>query len=351
MIEIEEIGTGVTRPMRATLAAGGPVGAFAWKDKKPGIYDGYWESYKAEIAAYELDKLLELHMTPPTVERRVRRELGAAVWWVDPSESFKQMGGSPTPPSAHIWRWNFQLIQAKMFHNLIYNKDPNLGNWLVDPAWNLILIDNSRALTTDTGRRVHELTRIDRDLWDRMEALDEPTLTAALGEWLTDAEIRAILERRDEMQEDIDAMVAERGEAAVFVRFPPVPPVTPAPDRPAPPGTATVDLDRLAGQLVDALNETPVVMPASEISWLGQVVRLAEYEGSDRRVAEAGLDAGHTYGLVTEFDGLICLSPDQWDPEPYTMLEDLVGDNAEVFGVAQEVAGMTVARVTLCRGK
>ena len=35
---------------------------------------GYWESYKSEIAAYELDKLLGLDMIPPTVERRVQGE-------------------------------------------------------------------------------------------------------------------------------------------------------------------------------------------------------------------------------------------------------------------------------------
>ena len=80
-----------------------------------------------------------------------------------------------------IGKYNWMLIRAKMFHNLIYNKDPNLGNWMVDPAWNLIIIDNSRAFTTDADERVHKLIRVDRDLWDRFVALDEPTLAAALG--------------------------------------------------------------------------------------------------------------------------------------------------------------------------
>ena len=30
----------------------------AWKTIRPGFHSGYWESYKSEIAAYELDKLL-----------------------------------------------------------------------------------------------------------------------------------------------------------------------------------------------------------------------------------------------------------------------------------------------------
>ena len=68
---------------------------------------------------------------------------------------------------------------------------------------------------------VHKLTRVDQDLWDRFMALDEATLKAALGTWLGDGQIHAILERRDQMAKDIEALVAERSEAAVFVRFRP----------------------------------------------------------------------------------------------------------------------------------
>ena len=97
----------------------------------------------------ELDKLLDLQMIPPTVEKRVKGELGAAVMWVKPVRSFKELGGPPTPPPTYQAKWNRQLLRAKMFDCLIYNKDPNLGNWLVDPAWNLILIDHTRSFTSD----------------------------------------------------------------------------------------------------------------------------------------------------------------------------------------------------------
>jgi hypothetical protein len=217
VVTMKDIGTGVTNPKKAELAAGGLVGAMAWKPIRPGIYSGFWESYKSEIAAYELDKMLELNMVPPTVERRVKNDLGAAVMWVSPIKSFKELGGPPTPPAEHMGLWNMQLIRAKMFDNLIYNKDPNLGNWLVDPAWNLILIDHTRAFTTGKDI-VHKMTRIDANLWERMKALNEESLTAAIGKWVGKGEIRAILQRRDKMQELIDKMVTEQGAAAVFVR-------------------------------------------------------------------------------------------------------------------------------------
>src|SRR3954466_8619076 len=71
VVTMEELKVGVTKPRRAKLAPGGPVDAFAWKVVPPGRPAGFWESYKSEIAAYELDKLLGLNMVPPTVERHV----------------------------------------------------------------------------------------------------------------------------------------------------------------------------------------------------------------------------------------------------------------------------------------
>ena len=217
VIKLEEIGLGVTRPRRAYLAPGGPFDRMAWKTIAPGMHSGYWESYKSDIAAYELDKLLGLDMIPPTVERQVNRESGAAIMWVSPVKSFKDLGGPPSAPADRLPRWNRQLIQAKMFDNLIANIDPNLGNWLVDPSWNLILIDHTRSFTTKRDM-VHEMTRIDHDLWQRMKALTVDSLTPALKPWMGNRDIRAILDRRDRMQTVIDKLVATKGEAAVFVR-------------------------------------------------------------------------------------------------------------------------------------
>jgi len=214
---LEEIPVGVTKPQRGYFTTGGLVESMSWKAIKPGRYNGFWESYRSEIAAYELDKLLDLQMVPPTVEKRVKGSLGAAVMWVKPVKSFKDLGGPPTPPPIHMARWNRQMIRAKMFDCLMYNKDPNLGNWLVDPAWNLIVIDHTRAFTPDK-KFAHTLERVDSELWQKMKVLTEEQLTEALGEWLDKRMIRGMLQRRDMMQEQIDKLVAERGEAAVFVQ-------------------------------------------------------------------------------------------------------------------------------------
>ncbi len=211
VVKIENLSTGVTKPRKAELAPGGPVAAFAWKAIRPGRYGDFWESYKSEIAAYELDKLLGLGMVPPTVERKVKGENGAAVMWASPTSSFKELGGVPGlkgvkgPPPAQAVAWSLQLTRAKMFDDLIGNIDPNLGNWLVDPAWNLVLIDHTRAFTATTAL-YHQLIAVDPELWDKMKALDEPGLTAALGAWLGKGEIKAMLQRRDKMQKMFDKL-------------------------------------------------------------------------------------------------------------------------------------------------
>ena len=217
--DMEPIPVGVTSPKKVTLEPGGPVGAVAWKPVRPGwSRAGYYESYKAEIAAYEIDKLIALDMVPPTVEKRIGGEVGAAVMWVTGVATFAALGNAiQSPPRQLAARWNRQLVRAMMFDNLIGNEDPNLGNWLRDDQWNLILIDHSRALTPKRDL-YHKMNQIDVVLWERMKALDEAQLSAALAQWLRTSEIRAILQRRDRMQQAIDRLVKEKGEAAVLIR-------------------------------------------------------------------------------------------------------------------------------------
>src|SRR5205809_322586 len=62
---MEDTSVGVTRPRHAFLKPGGPFTELLWKPLAPGHYKGYFESYRSEIAAYEIDKLVALHMVPP----------------------------------------------------------------------------------------------------------------------------------------------------------------------------------------------------------------------------------------------------------------------------------------------
>ena len=193
-VSMEALGT--NGAARCTFRPGGPVARMAWKPLPPGTYRGFRESYKAEIAAYELDKLLRMDMVPPAVERQLQGNNGAAQLWVEDIFGTK---ADESPGESQRADWEDQLVRMTMFDDLIGNRDRNRGNVLRDAGWNLILIDHSRAFGagTDLPRK---LSRIDEGYWARIESLTRNQLDAALYPWLGDAEIRAILDRRERMK-------------------------------------------------------------------------------------------------------------------------------------------------------
>ncbi len=209
---IEDIGTGVTRPRRAYLSPSEPAASVAWKVLPPGRRNGYWESYKSEIAAYELDRLLNMRMVPPVVERRIGDETGAAVMWVSGMKSVKELGGK-VPGGAD---WGKPIRQMQMFDNLIRNIDRNAGNILIGRPGDLILIDHSRAFTTDKKLQ-NKVERVDAELWERMQSLTSENLMRALGGWLDNEAITAIIARRDKMAVEVDKQIKKKGRALVLV--------------------------------------------------------------------------------------------------------------------------------------
>jgi hypothetical protein len=213
---VAEVGSGVTHPWRAFFKPGGPAGSAIFKKLPPALKGGYWESYKSEIAAYELDKLLAMDMVPPTVERRYEGDNVSFQLWVEDTQLLKKLQGKSAPD---IERWNRQVYRHRVFDNLIGNIDRNAGNLLVDGIWNLILIDHSRAFT-DTKNMPFEtqMTRIDRPFYDRVVALEFPVLKEKLGRWVMgDGWTRAVLKRRDRIVEHFKGLAAAKGDAEVFL--------------------------------------------------------------------------------------------------------------------------------------
>jgi hypothetical protein len=224
----KRVGRGITRPEKLTLSDGQRTLHAIFKtidERKRGVthfQEGGFEvdfvdSYKYEIAAYELDKLIDLDMVPPTVERELGGQRGALQLWVEgvitESERRKR---KLAPPD--VERWNRQMYTVRVFHQITFNSDrANLGNLLSDPEFRVYLIDSSRAF------RVHaelpapkDLQRFPRALLARLRTLDEATLSRALGSWLSQNEIRGLLKRRDLILSLAEQLVTQQGEAAVL---------------------------------------------------------------------------------------------------------------------------------------
>jgi hypothetical protein len=215
--KIEDIGDipiGVTKPKRAFFVKGGIAGSAALKYLPSSLKSGYWEAYKSEIAAYKLDRILGLDMVPPTVERRVGSDLASLQLWIEGCKHLEDTDQSKVKSDP---RWVKQVLRQRTFDNLIANIDRNAGNLLVDSEWNLVLIDHSRAFANNTMPFIKQMTRIDREFYEKLKTLDEATLMRELKPWLlTGGSVKDILKRRDKIIAQFDRLASEKGEAAVF---------------------------------------------------------------------------------------------------------------------------------------
>jgi hypothetical protein len=228
LVSFTEIGKGVTRSRKANLELNGVTEGALFKiiDEKPmsgitTLEDGridaeFQDSWKTEVAAYELDKMIGLGMVAATVERRLGTQVGSLQFWVTSvmTEKKRQKDNvRPSDPQA----WNDQMNKLFVWDNLIFNVDRNLDNILITEQWTMIAIDHSRTFRPHARlQNPKQLTRFSRSLLAKLEQLKEPELKARMGNYLSPFQIQGMLKRRDLILAAAKKLVAEKGEAAVM---------------------------------------------------------------------------------------------------------------------------------------
>jgi hypothetical protein len=228
VVRSRSVSTGVTGTQRATLDDGKLTHDASVQTvdiSKPtfqtaaGTELNFRDSYKYNIAAYRLDRMLGLEMIPVSVQRTVKGKTGAVTWWVDnvqmmEKQRYQKKVDAPDPDS-----WNDQMYQVRVFNELVYNTDANLGNLLITDDWKLRMVDFSRAFRLQKELRdPKNLTncRLDRRVYDGLRRLNEESLTQRLRDVLRSNEISAVLARRDRILAHFDEQIAQRGEQAVI---------------------------------------------------------------------------------------------------------------------------------------
>lgn len=181
------------------------------------------DSYKYNMAAYELGKLLGLeNMIPPSVERKVGGTSAAVTWWVDNTmmTELERTKKSQQPPD--LDRWNKQMYVVRVFDQLIYNTDRNLGNLVIDKDWNIWMIDHTRAFRLmNKLENPKNLVQCDKNVLAKLKTLDKKAIQQRVGKYLTGMEVDGILKRRDQIVKFFDEEVAKKGESAVLYDLPP----------------------------------------------------------------------------------------------------------------------------------
>lgn len=231
IVNARPAGKGITGSLRLTLSDGRIThdAGFQSIDDRASIEDrrrmrkragelNFVDSYKYNIAAYEIARLLQLDdMMPVTVERRYQGKMGSLTWWVDDvlmDEAEREQ--SPEQPPVPL---EFQRQRMKMFvfAELVGDVDRNKGNVLYTKGWRVVMIDFSRAF------RLHEnlrqpvgLTTIDRQLWQNLLKLTRDGIANAVGTLLTLEEASAVARRQRTLVAHYQQLIKTRGEHIVL---------------------------------------------------------------------------------------------------------------------------------------
>jgi hypothetical protein len=222
-----------TLPKRLTLEKDGRRRFGLWKNVDINE-SGFADTWRYEIAAYRMDRLLGLDMVPPTVERRVAGEKGSLQLWMDATLTLKKKTGDGTSvPADKTADWNRQAYVQRAFDSLIGNEDRNANNILVTEDWRMLLVDHSRAFRTRKpyadelvfGSRglfrapdgsPYPIAPLPRALFEKIKGLDAAKVRDAVRPYLVKGEIDAVVSRAALIVKEIEELIRQRGEGAVL---------------------------------------------------------------------------------------------------------------------------------------
>jgi len=226
VVKSREAAKGITHTQRLTLSDGTVTHDASFQDIDEhkavkqlamGSEVNFVDSYKYNIAAYGLAELLGMDdMLPVYVERKWGGNTGSLSWWLsvkmDEAERHKQ---KLTAPDADAW--NNQMYKIRVFDQLVSDSDPNLTNVVIGENWQIWRIDFTRAFRLNKElKSPADLVRCDRQLLEKLKALDANELTEKTKKYLTKDEVKAVMARRDRIVAQFQKMIAEKGENEVL---------------------------------------------------------------------------------------------------------------------------------------
>ena len=161
-------------------------------------------------------------MVPVTVVRLHEGKRAGFTWWVDDVLMDERARLAKKIGAPDVERWNRQMWVVRLFDQLIYNTDRNLGNLLIDKDWRLWMIDHTRAfkMFNEPKSPKNLATQCARGLLEALRRLDQAPLAAATRDLLSEGQIRGLLARRDSIVKYYEERIRVAGEAAVLYELP-----------------------------------------------------------------------------------------------------------------------------------
>lgn len=178
------------------------------------------DSFIYGLAAYELDKLLNLSIYPPVVERTVNGRKASLQILIDRylDEDERRLKDI-TPPDPE--KFFNALEEIKIFEYLVYDTAlclrTDLQDVLITDEWKVWRVDLSEAFKPIPELLEGcEITRCSRKLYHNMNQIEDKKIRSKLKKYLNEDEISALLKRKNIIIKTIKNLIKEKGEEAVL---------------------------------------------------------------------------------------------------------------------------------------
>ncbi len=215
-VEKDTIG-GRTAPWMVTLVEGTVKRRAIFKyidSPRPSLVPS---SYRYELAAYELTKLLGIGIVPPVIEREVNGRKGSLQVFLENCRNLKDTERKklePPDPQALA----DAIDEVRVFENLTYDECLNKSDMLIHrDTWKVCRVDFADAfspipeLVPDC-----DIVRCSRRLYQGLLQLSEEVVKSSLAPYLNSDEINALLARKNLIVGLIKTLIENKGEDAVL---------------------------------------------------------------------------------------------------------------------------------------
>lgn len=216
VIASRDLGRGSTRPRLLEMEKEGKKQRGIFKNVsiggEPG-FEGQMDRYEHEVAAYRLDRKLDLGLVPVCVLRELDGEQGSLQAWVE--DAVDQESAAAYELEFFDREWvKERVAEGVVFDALIGNRDRGADDILCAVRQDrLFLIDHSKAFpdSPEIGWEDGRTVSLDPGLMAALEGLDQASLEQDLGDLLSATQIEALLARRDQILDHVTPALSEAG--------------------------------------------------------------------------------------------------------------------------------------------
>jgi hypothetical protein len=218
VIEVKkDVSAGRSRPWIVTLSDGkiqrrAVFKYFDYRRPQPQPH-----SYKYELAAFELARLLDVEIVPPVIERKIEGRKGSLQIFLEKCVSeLDRRRKKLEPPDPRAFANEVEGV--RVYESLVNDECLNYADLLVHTDdWRVCRVDFSEAFTPSPELRSDcQLTVCSRRLYDGLTKLDDESIIRAMKPWLSAEETKALLVRKTLILRKIRTLIAEKGEGSVL---------------------------------------------------------------------------------------------------------------------------------------